>query len=304
MFMEGVFLKEKTLKKKDHSSKLMKGFLLPSVIVVAIVTQIPFVMTIIFSFFKYNLKKPDQFGFAGLDNFIKVFKTGDFYIAFTNFLIMTVSSVIICTILGMIFALLLNRSFLGVNIVRTLIIMPMFVMDAVIGVIWTTLMLNPSFGINGILSNLIGVAPIEFISSYPLETVVLLIVWQWTPLFVLVFLAGFQSIPTEIEDSAKVDGASTFRKFFAIDLPIMKYHFQVAIMLGLVFILKVFGLIYVATAGGPGVASTNLPFFAYRISFYRWDVGMASSVAFLTVVVSLILLIGTFRILQKRMGEN
>ncbi|WP_130858986.1 carbohydrate ABC transporter permease [Gracilibacillus phocaeensis] len=290
--------------KPSNNKSMMRIFLLPGVIVVAVVTQLPFLITIIFSLFRYNIQNPSQNGFAGISNFISVFQNPSFYSALLNLLVMTLASVVICAILGMMFALLLNRKFIGVNIIRTLVIMPLFVMDAVIGVIWRTLMLNSSFGLNAVIGDFIGTGAVEFFSKYPLQTIIMLIVWQWTPFFVLVFLAGVQSIPNEIEDSAKVDGAFGVKKFFLIDIPLMQYHIQVAVMLGLVFILKVFGLIYVTTNGGPGIASTNLPFYSYRITFFQWDVGLASVVAVASVIVSLMLLLSIFKLLQSRMGEN
>ena len=136
-----------------------------------------------------------------------------------------------------------------------------------------------------------------------LWSLVLVDVWQWTPFFVLILLAGFQSIPEEILESAKIDGAGWFRTIIQIKIPAIASHIEVAIMLGLIFILKVFGLIYVTTAGGPGIASTNLPFIVYRTGFYRWDVGRATAMAIITVILTLVALTALFKFVRRKTKE-
>ena len=155
------------------------------------------------------------------------------------------------------------------NVVRTLIISPFFVMDAVAGIIWRTILLNSSFGWNGYFASLLGVRPFDFFGVHSLLTIIILIVWQWTPFFVLIILAGFQNIPAEIMDSARVDGTGWFKELAFIRLPVIMNHIEVAVLLGLIFVLKVFGLIFVTTRGGPGYSSANLPYYVYKIGFPR-----------------------------------
>lgn len=291
---------EGTIRRKDPARWLA----LPGIVIVALVTQIPFLATIVLSFVRWIVIRPDQgIGFNGIQNYIQIFQTKDTYAVIGTTVIMLVSSLILCTILGIGLALLLNRDFPGVNMVRTLIILPFFVMDAVSGIIWKTLMLNPSFGFNFYISNWLGITPIDFFGGQSLITIILLIVWQWTPFFFLIILAGFQSISSDLVESAKVDGASAWKRLIAIELPSIMNHLQVAVMLGLIFILKVFGIIYVTTTGGPGVSSANLPFYAYRVAFNGWNVGNSAVLAVLSVAITLFIITMFFKFMRRRTEE-
>ena len=277
---------------------------LPAIIVVAVVTQAPILATLGLSLVRWIVVRPDLgITFIGLDNYGDIFTSRDFYEVVLNTVVITVASLAICTVLGILFGLMLNRDFPGVNIVRTLIISPFFVMDAVAGIVWRSIILNSSFGWNGYFATLFGVKPFDFFGVHSLLTIVILIVWQWTPFFVLIILAGFQNIEPEIMDSARVDGTGWLRELFFIRLPVIMNHIEVAVLLGLIFVLKVFGLIFVTTRGGPGYSSSNLPYYVYRTAFLGWDVGHAAAVAVVTVVVTLLAIMALFRWFRRRVTE-
>ena len=273
----------------------------PAFVIVAVLTQIPVLVTLVLSVLKWVVVRPDLgITFTGLGNYLSVLSNLEFYGVILNTVVLTVTTILLCTVFGLVFALLLNRRFFGVNLVRTLFIAPFFVMDAVTGIVWKTLMLHPSFGINGVLAGALGLPPIDFLGHYPMATVVLLVAWQWTPFFGLILLSGFQSIPEEILESARVDGSGWLRTIVQIKIPAIANHLEVAILLGLIFILKIFGTIYVTTAGGPGIESTNLPYLVYRTGFYRWDEGRATAMAILTVILTLLAITAVFRLVRSR----
>jgi sorbitol/mannitol transport system permease protein len=250
---------------------------------------------------RWIIVRPDLgISFIGLRNYFQIFASAEFYSIVLNTILLTVGSIACCMVLGIALAQMLNRRFPGVNLARTLLIAPFFVMDAVAGILWKTLMLHPSFGISGQIASWLGAAPVDFLGSHSLMTIVFLVVWQWTPFFVLILLSGFESISEELIDSAKIDGASAFRTLFHIKLPAIAAHIEVAVMLGLIFILKTFGLIYVMTAGGPGSSSMNLPYLVYRTGFYRWDVGRAAAMAIITVILTLATITVLFRFVRSR----
>lgn len=279
----------------------VNGLVIPAFIVVALVTQIPLAVTLGLSVVRWIVVRPDlKISFVGIGNYIQILTNPEFLAIVWNTFVLTVVSIIVCATLGMAIALLLNRPFPGVNIVRTIIISPFFVMDAVAGIVWKTLMLHPSFGINSVIAHLFGVNPVDFLGHHPMMTVIILVVWQWTPFFVLIQLAGLQSIPEEILESAKIDGAAWLRTILQIKIPAIANHIEVAVMLGLIFILKVFGLIYVTTSGGPGIASTNLSFIVYRTGFYRWDVGVATAMAVVSVILTLIVIMNLFKFVRRQ----
>ncbi|CAH0121466.1 MULTISPECIES: carbohydrate ABC transporter permease [unclassified Paenibacillus] len=287
---------------KGDKSKLL---ILPALIVVGVVTQIPFILTIIFSFISWNVKRPDLgIKFAGIDNYKKILTDGQFYQVVLNSLLIVIVALAICTVLGILFGLMLNRNFKGVNLLRTLFVIPYFVMEAVVGIIWKTLMLNPSLGLNYYISSALGLEPIDFFGKYALLTIMILIVWQWTPFFFLIIMAGLQNMPSEIIESARIDGATGWKLLLHIQLPLIRDHINVAMTLGLINILKVFGLIYVTTSGGPGSSSSNLPYYSYKALFYDWNVGTAAAIAVVTVALTLIVVQRFYGFMIKNNTKN
>lgn len=286
-----------------NGSKLEPLLTWPAIIIVGVITQGLFLATIGLSFIKWIVVRPDLgIKFYWLKNYLKLFTSWDTLLVVWNTIFITVVSLVICLVLGVVFSLMLNRTFKGINLLRTIMLMPFFMMDAVIGIIWKTLILHPSFGIAGYFSEILKKAPIDFLGQWSLLTVIILIVWQWTPFFILIILAGLQGIDSQILDSAMVDGSGWFRTLFSIKLPTIMHHIEVAIMLGLIFILKVFGLIYVTTYGGPGYTTTNLPFMVFKINNLKWDVGEAASYAVLTVVLTLIAITVLFKFMEKKVA--
>ncbi|WP_332634206.1 carbohydrate ABC transporter permease [Halalkalibacter flavus] len=290
MVNKGVVSKDKT-----------KLLLLPGIIVVVVTTQIPFLMTIIYSFLNYNLIRPDLgVSFAGLKNFSRILTDSEFYSVIVNTFYLTGVSLLLCTIVGIAVALLLDGEIPGINFVRTLILAPFFVMTTVTGMIWKTLILDGTFGWSGHISNVLGVNLPDFFSQYPLTSIMLLIVWQWAPFFVLVILAGLQNIPEEIIESSKIDGASWFSTVVKIKIPMLTMHIQVAVMLGLIFIIKEFGLIHTTTAGGPGVLSNNLTYYVFKVVSLGSDVGRGAAIAVVTVILSVTVITLLFNAIQKQ----
>lgn len=288
-----------SLKKKKKKSKFL---VLPAIIFVAIITQIPFLMTIILSFIKWNIKRPDiPISFAGLENYKYLFSDPNFYKVLVNTFILAVSSLAICTVLAFFLALLFNRKFAGIYISRSLIIIPYFVMESVIGIIWKTLILSPSFGMNQVISSFLGIEPIAFFDSkFSLVTIIILISWQWTPFIFMILLAGLQNLSESVVESAKIDGAYGLKMIWYIDIPMIKSYFEVGMMFGLINILKVFGLIFVTTQGGPGVSSANLPYYVYRTAFYDWQIGRSAAIAVITVIITLIIIQNFFGLIRRK----
>ncbi len=280
-----------------------KRLLLPAIVYVAVVTQIPFLITIYLSLQKWNLMRPDQgIAFSGLHNFAAVLSQSYFYKVVWNTTQMTVLSLLICLVLGMVLALLLNRPFIGRGFVRTLIISPFFVMPAVSGIIWKTMFFNPNFGFSAYISRLFGQTPVDWLGQHPLLMIVLMISWQWMPFFMLVLLAGLQSVQHELLEASHLDGATKLQQFHYVIFPHLLRYIEVAMLLGLIFILQAFGEIYVSTSGGPGYASTNLTFLVFRTGFQGWDVGGASAVGVLIVILTLILMTFLFKFLRRVFG--
>ncbi len=291
----------KTIRKTDYA------FLLPAVVVVAIMTQVPFVLTIIFSTLRWNLSRPDlPRTFANIQNFWYFLKIEslseipEFYSILWQTILITGITLLLCSILGFLLALLLDHEIPGVNIARTLMLGPFFVMSTASGVIWKTTIFNTTFGWYGVISKALGFTPIDLVSYHPIAIIIVLFTWQWMPFFILVLLSGLQGIPQDLVDSMKIDGVNWIQGIFKIKLPLIMNHMRVAVMLGLVFLIKEFGLILVTTAGGPGTRSYTLPYAVYMQVFSANNIGRASALAVMTVVLTLILVNLLYRSIVKR----
>lgn len=269
----------------------------PALMVVLILTQVPFVVTAVISLLNWNLRMPSApISFAGADNFLFLLRDPDFYRVLFNTAVITGASLVIAMILAFALANLFNNSFPGATVARSILIIPYFVMEPVIGIIWKTLILSPTQGLNGAFADLLGIEPISFFSSQnSLATIVMLCVWQWTPFLFLIIISGLQSLPEEVMEAAQVDGAGWLRRVLSFKVPLLRPYFLVAATFGLINLLKVFGIIFVTTQGGPGVSSANLPYYIYRTAFYDWQAGRASAISVVTVVLTLAVLAVMFR---------
>jgi len=295
------------LVKSMNKRKTDYKFLLPAVFVVAIMTQVPFLLTIIFSTLRWNLSRPDLARqFNGLQNYLYFLKIEDwrhlpeFYGILWQTVFITGSTLLLCSALGFALALLLDNDVIGINIARTLMLGPFFVMSTASGVIWKTTIFNTTFGWYGVLSKLFGFQPVDLVSYHPLGVIIVLFVWQWMPFFILVLLAGLQGIPQDLIDSMQIDGVNWIQGVVRIKLPLIMNHMRIAIMLGLVFLIKEFGLILVTTAGGPGTRSYTLPYAVYMQVFSANNVGRAGALAVITVALTLLLVNLLYRSIVKR----
>jgi sorbitol/mannitol transport system permease protein len=285
-------------------------FLLPAVIAVAVMTQVPFLMTLIFSLVRWNLSRPDMprifYGarnyayFLNLKNFPNL---PQFYGILFQTLIITAMTLFFCTLFGFLLAILFDHEIPGINIARTLILGPVFVMSTASGVIWKTTILNTTFGWYGVIAKSLGLTPVDLISYYPKLTIITLFTWQWLPFFFLVILAGLQGIDKDLIDCARMDGANWWQTTFGIKLPLIFNHVQVAIMLGLIFVIKEFGLILTTTAGGPGTRSYTLPYYVYMEIFSANNVGRAGALATMTVLLTLLIVNIIYRSIRRRNAE-
>jgi sorbitol/mannitol transport system permease protein len=276
-------------------------------IIVGLMTQVPFAITLVYSTLRWNLSRPDlPIEFRGFQNFVYFLRMPNFpdlplfYEVVWQTALMTGAALVICTVLGFLLALLLDNEIPGINIARTLILGPFFVMPVAAGIVWRATMFNPRFGWYAVVVESFGLQREALMSEYPLAVIILLLVWRWLPFFVLVTLGGLQGLPSDVLDSAEIDGCNWFQRTFLIKRPLVQNHINIAIMLGLVFIIKEFGLIVTTTGGGPGTSSYNLPYLVYNQIFSGSNVGRAAAVSVVTVALTLLLVNVLFKVIQRR----
>jgi sorbitol/mannitol transport system permease protein len=262
--------------------------LLPALIYTIVVTQIPFVVTLWYSFQSYFWNSTAPAHFTGLSNYKTVFTNAAFRSSVLRTVIMTASAVIVAMILGIAFAVLLDRKFFGRGLARTLIITPFLVMPAAAALVWATPMLDPNFGLLNYLLQPFGVHHVAWLSTDALISVIAVMVWQWTPFMTLIVLAGLQSQPTETLEAAKVDGAGALATFRELTLPHLRPYIELGILLGSIYVVNVFDAVRLMTNGGPGTSTTNLPFFLYQEVNNAFDVGGAAAAGVVTVFLTII----------------
>jgi sorbitol/mannitol transport system permease protein len=262
--------------------------LLPALIYVVVVTQIPFVVTLWYSFQNYFFDVPAPAHFIGFSNYTSVFTSPAFRGSLLRSVVMTAASVIVAMILGVMFALLLDRKFFGRGVVRTLIITPFLVMPAAAALVWAGPMLDPSFGLLNYLLQPFGIHHVAWLSTHALGSVIVVMIWQWTPFMTLIVLAGLQSQPAETLEAAKVDGAGAFATFRELTIPHLRPYIELGILLGSIYLVNAFDAVRLMTNGGPGTSTTNLPFYLYTQVNYAFDVGAAAAAGVVTVILTII----------------
>ncbi|MEB7447179.1 sugar ABC transporter permease [Arthrobacter koreensis] len=276
-----------------------RGPLLPALIFTIIVTQVPFLFTIWYSLQNWNLLNPDGDRFVWFSNYVEIFADSTFRQAALNSVIFTLGCVFFAMILGIIFALLLDRSFAGRGIVRTLLITPFLIMPVAGSLLWSVSILNPSYGLLNWLIGLVGISPVDWTSAHPIASILMSLVWQWTPFMMLLVLAGLQAQPKDVLEAAQVDGAGWWRTFFSVTLPQLRRYIELGVLLGAIYVVNTFDQIYLMTAGGPGTASANLPFYIYQRAFLGFDIGQAAAMGVVVVIATIIVATFALRLIFR-----
>jgi sorbitol/mannitol transport system permease protein len=277
------------------------ALLLPALVYLAVMTQAPFLLTLWYSFHNWILTSPELgHQWIGFDNF-KYVLTEDpiFRTAVWNTLFMTVSIVGGALVIGLGFALLLNRSFPLRGVARALMIAPFFVMPTVNAVVQKNLFLNPIFGLVNWVWTSLGFARVDWLAVHPKLAIVSMAVWQWAPFMMLILLAGLQGISDEIREAARIDGAGPFAEFRKITLPLLGPYFELALLLGMIYVLQLFGEIFVATQGGPGTETTTIPYYVYQTISQANDVGTSSAQGVVAILFSSIIAALMLRLLAR-----
>jgi sorbitol/mannitol transport system permease protein len=290
--------------RRTSESWLRRIPLLPALLFTILITQIPFLLTIYYSLQSWNIAKPGSPHWVGLNNYGAVFSDPVFYAAVLHTIEITFGSVLIATLLGLGLALLLDRKFLGRGLARTLLISPFLIMPAAAALLWKTTMLDPVYGIVNWVIGWFGFAPVAFTTSQPLASVIATVVWQWTPFEMLILLAGLQSQPRDVLEAARVDGASAWSTFRELTLPHLRSYLELGVLLGAIYVVNTFDAIYMITQGGPGTATTNLPFYIYQRAFEGFDIGQAAALGVVTVVGTIIVATIALRTVFQVFIEN
>jgi len=268
-------------------------FTLPAVLFVLLMMVFPILYTFRISFFEWSMSSVTPPKWVGLDNYIALLSDSRFWNSVKNTFIFSAGALALETVLGVAIALLLYRDFFGKNLVKTLFLLPMVATPVAMGLVWL-LIYEPSIGVANTLLKMLGLEPQLWIASptQVLPSLILIDVWEWTPMVALIVMAGLATLPSEPYEAADVDGATAWQKFAHLTLPMLRPTIIVAVMLRLIDVLKTFDIIYSTTQGGPNMKSETLNIYGYSLGFQYFKLGMASSllVIFFAIVMGFTLI--------------
>ncbi len=267
--------------------------ILPALVATLAVVLLPLVYSFGISFWHYLLTDPKNIRFDGLTNYVHAASDPTFRNSLGTTVVYGVSTVAVELVLGMGFALVINSLTWGQGVVRTAMLVPIFMTPAVVAFMWRFL-LHPDLGIvNYVLSSVGAGRPVWLGDpKLALPAVMAVDVWRNTPFMFLVFLAGMQSLPGELYEAAAVDGAAFRQQLRHITLPLLRPLILVAVIIRGMDALREFDTIFIMTGGGPGNATETIAISTYRYSFRNYDMGLGSAVSY--IIFAVVFLFGIY----------
>ena len=275
-------------------------FPLPALLFVFLLMIFPVCYTLFVSFTDWTLTSGRPMRFAGLQSYLRVIRETRFHEAIARTLIFTFGVVGVEAVFGTIIALILNREFMGKGLLKFILLLPLVVTPVAIGITFN-LFYDPTIGfLNYVLSRL-GLPQSGWVTEAQtvLPSLMLVDIWQWTPMIALIVLAGLSSLSSEPFESAMVDGANGVQTFFRVTLPMIMPTVLTAIVLRSVDALKTYDIIAAMTRGGPGYSSETLNILAFKLSFEYLSLGQASSALVFLFLIVLFFSIGIMQIRKK-----
>jgi multiple sugar transport system permease protein len=279
------------------------AFASPSLVLILLVIVFPLIYSFYLSFQDFDLSVGPDYEYVGARNYVEALvKDPRFISSVWNTAVIIAPSIALELVIGLGLALLLNRTARGRPIITALLAIPAMVSPVMAAMAWR-MMFGVKYGAINNIGRQLGVIDVYFdwfaTPLLSIVSIVLVEVWHNTSFMMLVLLAGLQSIPQELYDAAKADGASPWQSFWSITLPLLKFTMAVGIMIRVIDLTKLFGLIFVLTFGGPGGATETMAFTTYMVGFNDMRMSYAAALSYLIVVGVLVLTL-LFMWMQRR----
>ena len=281
------------IKKRNYNEKISAYiFVAPAVVLLLAFLVVPMIYTVYYSGFEYQIMRPNKITFVQLNNYMKLFRDKDFWIALKNTVYFSIIVVPFQTTLALSLAMLVSKKFKGVAFFRTMYFSPQLTSMVVIAVLWSILYnSNPNTGlINSMLVDM-GLEPINFLTNEKtaMNSIIFMSAWQGAGYQMMIFLAGLQGIPVDQYEAASVDGANKWKQFCHITLPGLKGTIKYVIMITMIQAMKLFTQPYVMTQGGPKNSTKTLVYYIYTQGFQKGNFGYACAIAavFFVIVVTM-----------------
>ena len=270
----------------------MKGVLVtPSLIFIIVMIIVPLGYNFALSFTDWQMSLVKAPQFLGLANYKNVLQDERFLNSVWRTIVFSGIAIVIETILGVALAVLINRKFYGRRLVQALMLLPVVATPVAMGMVWQ-LILEPSIGIGNVIVQALGFAPRPFLATTSFESMFWLImidVWEWTPMVMLMVYGGLMTIPQDPYEAALIDGANKWQIFTKITLPLASSSILIAVLMRLIDVVKTYDIIYATTQGGPSFATETINIYGYlnMFAYYRFGKAAAISVLFFIVVMGI-----------------
>ena len=283
-------------KNSRSAARLMMA---PAVILLLGWMLVPLTMTLWFSFRKYlPLRGGDQ-GWVGFDNYVRFVSSSSFWPSVQTTLVIVGGVLVITIVFGVLLALLLDQPMWGQGVVRILVIAPFFVMPTVSALVWKNIFMDPVNGLFAHLWKFFGATPLEWLSHAAVQSIVIIVSWQWLPFATLILLTAIQSLDSERLEAAEMDGANPLQRFGYIILPHLGRAITIVLLIQTIFLLSIFAEIFVTTGGAFG--TKTLSYLIFQRVLESQNIGLGSAGGIYAVILANIVAIFLMRIVGKNL---
>ncbi|MFT6309129.1 MAG: sorbitol/mannitol transport system permease protein [Halioglobus sp.] len=258
-------------------------------------------MTLWFSFRKYLPLRGGDLGWVGFDNYVRFVSSSSFWPSVLTTLIIVGGVLVITLVLGTLLALLLDQPMWGQGIVRILVIAPFFVMPTVSALVWKNIFMDPTNGLFAHLWKFFGATPVVWMSQASIESIILIVSWQWLPFATLILLTAVQSLDSEQLEASEIDGAGVLQRFGYIIMPHLARALTIVILIQTIFLLAIFAEIFVTTGGAFG--TKTLSYLVFQRVLESQNIGLGSAGGIYAVILANILAIFLMRIVGKNLDS-
>lgn len=280
-------------------------FVGPALALMLLLNAYPMLYALYYSLHDYNLKRPKVMPFVGLENYARFFSSATFTVSLQRTLTFSLLSVLLVTLLGLLFALVLHTGFRGHQWVLAILLIPWAIPNVAAGTTWRWIY-NSNYGaLNGLLYSLGLIDKYHVILGSPALALYLLVnafVWKETPLATVLFLTSLKAIPDELYKAAMVDGAGPVRRFLFITLPWAKTALLLVLVYTTILAIRTFDLVFILTGGGPGDATSVIAWSTYTETFRNLEFGYGSAISYLIAVTTFLLATWYIKLLYRPAG--
>ena len=289
----------------EHSRSAARMMMAPAVVLLLGWMLVPLMMTLFFSFKKYLPLRGDSMAngldWVGFDNYVRFISSSSFWPSVQATLIIVGGVLVITIVLGVLLALLLDQPMWGQGAVRILVISPFFVMPTVSALVWKNMFMDPTNGLLAHLFLFFGAEPVQWLSQASLQSIVMIVSWQWLPFATLILLTAIQSLDSEQLEASEMDGAPKLKQFWYIILPHMSRAITVVVLIQTIFLLAVFAEIFVTTGGAFG--TRTLTYLIFQRVLESQNIGLGSAGGVYAIVLANIVAIFLMRIVGKNLDK-